>query len=114
MELKALHAALMGISAHREPLAPLTGVAGMVSENSGPDVRVMENAERLLHFLKHGYGENALDFYIRLFHSLRLAGCEGLGDWLWDFLRYNETLYSRLIDQGKSDPALENAAGPAG
>ena len=40
----------------------------------------------------------------------RPASCEGLGDWLWDYLRYNETLYSRLIDQGKSDPALENAA----
>ena len=110
MELNALHAALMGISAYRELLDPLIGVAGMVKQNSGPDVRVMGNAERLLHFLKHKRGEEALDFYIRLFHSLRLAGCEGLGDWLWDYLRYNETLYSRLIDQGKSDPALENAA----
>ena len=110
MELNALHAALMGISAYRELLDPLIGVAGMVKQNSGPDVRVMGNAERLLHFLKHKRGEDALDFYIRLFHSLRQAGCEGLGDWLWDYLRYNETLYSRLIDQGKSDPALENAA----
>ena len=66
----------------------------MVKQNSGPDVRVMGNAERLLHFLKHKRGEEALDFYIRLFHSLRLAGCEGLGDWLWGYLRYNETLYS--------------------
>ena len=110
MELNALHAALMGISAYRELLDPLIGVAGMVKQNSGPDVRVMGNAERLLHFLKHKRGEEALDFYIRLFHSLRLAGCEGLGDWLWDYLRYNETLYSRLIDRGESDPALENAA----
>lgn len=110
MELNALHAALMGISAYRELLDPLVGVAGMVRENSGPDVRVMGNAERLLHFLKHKRGEDALDFYIRLFHSLRQAGCEGLGDWLWDWLRYTETPYSRLIDRGESDPALENAA----
>ena len=110
MELNALHAALMGISAYRELLDPLIGVAGMVKQNSGPDVRVMGNAERLLHFLKHKRGEEALDFYIRLFHSLRQAGCEGLGDWLWDQLRYTESPYSRLIDQGKSDPALENAA----
>ena len=55
-------------------------------------------------------GEEALEHYVSRFHLLRSDGCEGLGDWLWDWLRYNETPYSRLIDQGKSDPALENAA----
>ena len=51
-----------------------------------------------------------MEYYVSRFHLLRSDGCEGLGDWLWDWLRYNETPYSRLIDQGKSDPALENAA----
>lgn len=100
MELNALYAALMGLSAHRE----------LAGETGNPEVKVMEHTERLLFFLKHGNGEHAMNFYIRLFYALRQEGCEGLGDWLWDYLRYNETLYSRLIDQGKSDPALENAA----
>ena len=100
MELNALYAALMGLSAHRE----------LAGETGEPEVQVMEHAERLLFFLKHGNGEHAMSFYIQLFHALRQAGCEGLGDWLWDYLRYHETLYARLIDQGKSDPALENAA----
>lgn len=94
MELNALHAALRGISAYRELM----------------DVCVMECAERLLFFLKANNGESALMFYADLFYTLRKEGYEGLGDWLWDQLRYTETPYSRLIDQGRSDPALENAA----
>lgn len=94
MELNALRAALRGISAYRE----LTGTA------------VMFNAATLLDALSNREGEDALTAYTALFYTLRQADCEGLGDWLWDYLRYNENPYSRLIDQGKSDPALENAA----
>ncbi len=94
MELNALRAALRGISAYRE----LTGTA------------VMFNAATLLDALSNREGEDALTAYTALFYTLRQDGCEGLGDWLWDYLRYNENPYSRLIDQGKSDPALENAA----
>ena len=67
MELNALYAALMGLSAHRE----------LAGETGEPEVRVMEHAERLLFFLKHGNGEHAMNFYIQLFYSLRQAGCEG-------------------------------------
>lgn len=94
MELNALRAALRGISAYRE----LTGTA------------VMFNAATLLDALSNREGEDALTAYTALFYTLRQEGCEGLGDWLWDWLRYTETPYSRLLDQGKSDPALENAA----
>lgn len=94
MELNALRAALRGISVYRE----LTGTA------------VMFNAATLLDALSNREGEDALTAYTALFYALRQGGREGLGDWLWDWLRYTETPYSRLLDQGKSDPALENAA----
>ena len=94
MELNALRAALRGISAYRE----LTGTT------------VMFNAATLLDALSNREGEDALTAYTALFYILRQEGCEGLGDWLWDYLRYTETPYSRLLDQGRSDPALENAA----
>ena len=94
MELNALRAALRGVAAYRE----LTSSA------------VMFNAATLLDALSNREGEDALTAYTALFYALRQEGCEGLGDWLWDWLRYTESPYSRLIDQGKSDPALENAA----
>lgn len=94
MELNALRAALRGVAAYRE----LTSSA------------VMFNAATLLDALSNREGEDALTAYTALFYALRQEGCEGLGDWLWDYLRYTESPYSRLIDQGKSDPALENAA----
>ena len=94
MELNALYAALQGVSAYRE--VTNTALLGGVC--------------MLLDALRRKNGEEALEYYVSRFHLLRSDGCEGLGDWLWDWLRYNETPYSRLIDQGKSDPALENAA----
>lgn len=94
MELNALRAALRGISAYRD----VTNTA------------VLSGIWMLLDALKQKNGEEALELYVSRFHVLRSDGYEGLGDWLWDWLRYTETPYSRLIDQGKSDPALENAA----
>ena len=94
MELNALRAALRGISAYRD----VTNTA------------VLGGIWMLLDALYQKNGEEALEEYVSRFHVLRSDGYEGLGDWLWDWLRYTETPYSRLIDQGKSDPALENAA----
>lgn len=94
MELNALRAALRGISAYRD----VTNTA------------VLSGIWMLLDALNQKNGEEALELYVSRFHVLRNDGYEGLGDWLWDWLRYTETPYSRLIDQGKSDPALENAA----
>lgn len=94
MELNALRAALRGISAYRDVT----------------NTTVLSGIWMLLDALHQKNGEEALECYVSRFHVLRSDGYEGLGDWLWDWLRYNETPYSRLIDQGKSDPALENAA----
>ena len=94
MELNALRAALRGISAYRD----LTNTT------------VLSGIWMLLDALHQKNGEEALECYVSRFHTLRSDGYEGLGDWLWDQLRYTESPYSRLIDQGRSDPALENAA----
>ena len=94
MELNALRAALRGISAYRD-LTTTTVLSGIWM---------------LLDALHEKNGEEALECYVSRFYALRSDGYEGLGDWLWDQLRYTESPYSRLIDQGKSDPALENAA----
>ena len=109
MEFHTLYASLMGISGHRGLMDAMLDVSGQPGPDT-PDVRIMEYAERLLFFLKHKNGENALQFYTNLFYALRGAGCEGLGDWLWGYLRHTETPYARLIERGGSDPALENAA----
>ena len=94
MELNVLRAALRGVAAYRK----LTGTA------------VLYHVQTLLDALYRGEGEKALESYAALFHVLRSDGFEGLGDWLWDRLCYTESPYSRLVDRGRSDPALENAA----
>lgn len=60
--------------------------------------------------LAQGRGTEALEAYTQLFHLLRREGYQGLGDWLWDGLRYVESPYGTLAERGDSDPALENAA----
>jgi hypothetical protein len=94
MELNALRAALRGISAYREVT----------------NTTVLGGIWMMLDALYQKNGEEALEEYVSRFYVLRSDGYEGLGDWLWDWLRYTETPYSRLIDRGGSDPALENAA----
>ena len=94
MELNALRAALRGVAAYRE----LTNTT------------VMYDIHTLLDALHRREGEEALESYVALFHVLRSDGFDGLGEWLWDRLRYTESPYSRLVDRGRSDPALENAA----
>ena len=94
MELNALRAALRGLSAYRN----LT---------TQP---VLLQMGRLLDALAQGRGEEALDAYTAVFYHLREEGFSGLGDWLWDRLRYTETPYALLAQRGGSDPALENGA----
>ena len=94
MELNALRAALLGLSAYKDLMGTHVG----------------RDAGCLLDHLHGKEGIETLEDYTDLFYDLRQEGYEGIGDWLWDWLRYTETPYSRLIDQGKSDPALENAA----
>lgn len=71
---------------------------------------LMVKVRTLLDALDTGDGEGALDAYTEIFYGLRQAGKAGLGDWLWDRLRYNESPYPALLDRGGSDPALEGAS----
>ena len=94
MQLNILRASLRGISAYRELM----------------DTEVMAQAKKLLDAICVGQGERALDAYTALFWQLRQEGFQGLGDWLWDALRYRSSPYGLLAETGGSDPALENAA----
>ena len=80
MELNALRAALRGLSAYRNLTAQ----------------PVLLQMGRLLDALAQGRGEEALDAYTAVFYHLREEGFSGLGDWLWDRLRYTETPYALL------------------
>ncbi len=71
---------------------------------------LMGSLRALLDALAAGEGEAALRHYTEIFYGLRQAGKAGLGDWLWDRLRYTEGPYPALLDRGGSDPALEGAA----
>ena len=71
---------------------------------------LMLQVRALLDALAAGDGEAALEHYTEIFYGLRQAGKAGLGDWLWDRLRYTESPYPALLDRGGADPALEGAA----
>ena len=90
----SLRAALMGVSAYCE-----------LKEQS-----VLLQVRALLDALCARQGERALECYAQLFHTLRREGFSGLGDWLWDALRYTESPYALLAERGDADPALENSA----
>ena len=70
---------------------------------------LMLKVRSLLDALGAGNGEAALDAYTEIFYGLRQAGKTGLGDWLWDRLRYTESPYPALLDRGGSDPARDVA-----
>ncbi|MEA4955461.1 MAG: ATP-binding protein [Pseudoflavonifractor sp.] len=94
MELTALRASLRGVSAYfdlkQQP--------------------VLLHMTAMLDALATRQGEQALESYTAVFHTLREAGFLGLGDWFWAQLRYTETPYALLAEQGGTDPALENGA----
>ena len=92
--IEEIHPALLGLATCRDLLRePL-----------------MLQVRALLDALAAGDGEDALEHYTEIFYGLRQAGKTGLGDWLWDRLRYAESPYPALLDRGGSDPALEGAA----
>lgn len=55
-------------------------------------------------------GLTALDRYTGFFYALKQEGYAGLGDWLWDALRYEESPFGRMIARGEYDPSLTAAA----
>ena len=94
MNLMTLRSALRGVSAFR-------------NLNHQP---VFLHVLALLDALNARQGEQAIDAYSDLFFALRQEGFQGMGPWLWDILRYEESPYALLAERGGSDPALENAA----
>jgi len=94
MNIRELRAALMALSAYRPLL----------------EQPVMAELRRLLDALAAGRGEDAMDAYTAVFYTLRREGYSGLGDLLWDVLRYEESPYAALAEFGGSDPVLEDAA----
>ena len=75
MNLISLRAALQGVSAFR----------GLKQKP------VFLHAMDLLDALNAHQGERALDAYCALFHTLRQEEFQGMGPWLWDQLRYEES-----------------------
>ena len=94
MQLETLRYALGSVAAYRE-------IARQ------PELALVRS---LLDKLAAGDGAGAMEDYAGLFYTLRAAGYTGLGAWLYDQLRYTESPYALLAEQGGSDPALEEAA----
>ncbi len=94
MNLKAMLAALRGVTAYKDLLAQ----------------PVMKRAMELLSCFAHGDGLGGLEAYTGLFYQLRLEGQPGLGHWLGEALRWSEGPYPLLAQRGDRDPALEQAA----
>ena len=94
MELDLLRGALRGIAAYKHLM----------------DEPVMTLTMSLLDALREDKGEEAVDRYTRLFYTLETEGSGGLGAWIHDALRYQESPYARMVERGGNDPVLTAAA----
>ena len=94
MTMETLRFALSGIAAYRHIL-------------DTPQLRLVRS---LLDKLARQDSAGAAEDYAALFFALRADHYTGLGEWLHDQLRYTESPYARLAEEGGSDPALEGAA----
>lgn len=94
MELEALRAELLGLSAYRALL----------------DHPVMQRVSTLLNALHCGDGEGALKAYTDVFCSMRQYDIRGLGQLLHHHLRYDPSPYGDLVSRGGEDGVLRQAA----
>ncbi len=94
MSIQKVRAGLLGISAYRHLLS----------------LPVPARFLRLLDALAAGEGEAALAAYTDFFFQLKAEGHMGLGDWLWEALRFLDSPYGLLVERGGRDAALENVA----
>lgn len=94
MTMETLRFALGGVAAYRHILET-------------PELHLVRS---LLDKLARQDSAGAAEDYAALFYALRAGNYSGLGDWLHDQLRYTESPYARLAEEGDSDPALEGAA----
>lgn len=73
----------------------------------------MEPGKHLVELFRaifHGNGERAMECYCRLFCCLSEGGYDGLGEWLLDALRYEETPYAVQTAQGRESEVMTRAA----
>lgn len=54
-------------------------------------------------------GDGAGQRYARLYYQLKARGYGGLGDFLWDWLRYTDTPYGLMAEEGEVDNSLRRA-----
>ena len=94
MTMETLRFALSGVAAYRHIL-------------DTPQLRLVRS---LLDKLARQDSAGAAEDYAALFFALRADHYTGLGERLHDQLRYTESPYARLAEEGGSDPALEGAA----
>lgn len=92
--VRELRAALMGVSAFQNVM----------------DKPLMRAVRAMLDALCAGEGEAAMARYAEVFYLLRQEERLGLGDWLFDVLRYEDSPYASAAERGCTDPALESAA----
>ncbi len=94
MKLQKVRSGLLAVSAYKELLTQ----------------RVPAHFLSLLDALCAGAGEAALTAYTDFFYQLKAEGYMGLGDWLWDAMRFQDSPYGLLTERGGQDAALENVA----
>lgn len=94
MPTHSLRPALLGLTAYRQLL----------------ETEVLSTALALLTAMHQGEGETALSHYTKLFYSLKNTGYCGIGDWLWDALRYGDSPYPRQIEASITDEMLASSA----
>ena len=85
-------------------------LGGVAAYRHITETKELQTVRTLLDKLSQKDGAGAAEEYAKLFYTLRTDGYAGLGDWLHDQLRYTESPYALLAEQGGSDPALEEAA----
>lgn len=62
-----------------------------------------------LRALTQGSGPDAAAWYAQLYYQLKARGHSGLGDFLWDWLRYTDTPYGLMVERGNEDTSLRAA-----
>ena len=88
--------------------AALGGVSHTVPSSNPSDDRAEPAFAELP--CRGGAGQEALDRYTEVFYQLRQEGFSGLGDWLWDQLRYTD---NPLRDSGRLGRRRPGAGGAA-
>ncbi len=90
MELSFLELSLRSISAYRPIL----------------DTKELTLVCQLLSACNQKDGMRALDSYTQLFYQLYSNHYTSLGSWLWDYLRYTESPYGRMVEHNEKNTTL--------